>query len=38
VHQQKTTNPQDKPGRFAAADAIASKLDEMRNIIREVNA
>jgi hypothetical protein len=36
AHRQKTMNPQDNSGRFAAADAIASKLDEMHNTIREV--
>jgi hypothetical protein len=39
--QENTMNPQDNSGRFAATDAIASKLgnlrDEMRNTIREVD-
>jgi hypothetical protein len=42
THQQeKAMNPQDDSGRFAATDAIASKLgdlrDQMRNTIREVD-
>jgi hypothetical protein len=42
MHQQENAvNPQDNSGRFAATDAIASKLgdlrDEMRNTIHEVD-